>query len=201
MSSVAHTVTASHRAERRARARSNSRATILEAARKVAVRDGAASLSMRNVAAEAGFAPAALYGYFENKSALLIALAAEDLAMLARMMRQDGGTGNRLEAVARSVLEFLQQSETCAAAAAALPAQASSSEIERVFNGRLIAALGALSEAADTDKDSREGQADTVLLAAALTGLAVFVRSGRLGALGFSPADLVAAIGRRFTAA
>lgn len=201
MSSVAHTVTASHRAERRARARSNNRATILEAARKVAVRDGAASLSMRNVAAEAGFAPAALYGYFENKSALLIALAAEDLAMLARMMRQDGGTGNRLEAVARSVLEFLQQSETCAAAAAALPAQASSSEIERVFNGRLIAALGALSEAADTDKDSREGQADTVLLAAALTGLAVFVRSGRLGALGFSPADLVAAIGRRFTAA
>lgn len=201
MSSVAHTVTASHRAERRARARSNSRATILEAARKVAVRDGAASLSMRNVAAEAGFAPAALYGYFENKSALLIALAAEDLAMLARMMRQDGGTGNRLEAVARSVLEFLQQSETCAAAAAALPAQASSSDTERVFNGRLIAALGALSEAADTDKDSREGQADTVLLAAALTGLAVFVRSGRLGALGFSPADLVAAIGRRFTAA
>src|SRR5579872_1298280 len=41
-----------------------SRSAILEAARRVAARDGARDLSLRAVAAEAGFAPAALYGYF-----------------------------------------------------------------------------------------------------------------------------------------
>ena len=51
----------------------------------------------------------------------------------------------------------------------------------------MIAALRALSEAAGNPSDSRADQADVVLLAAALTGLAVFARSGRLEALGFSP--------------
>ncbi len=201
MSSAAQAVTASHRAERRARERSTSRAAILEAARKVAAREGAANLSLRGVAAEAGFAPAALYGYFASKSELLIALAAEDLAMLARMTREASGVdGSRIGATAAVVLDFLQQSETCATAPAALPAPAGSSDAERLFNGRLIAALRALSEAAGIRNDSHQGQADTVLLAAALTGLAVFARTGRLEALGFSLADMVAAVGRRFTA-
>ena len=61
-----------------------SRVAILDAARRVAARDGARDLSLRGVAAEAGFAPAALYGYFRNKDELLLALAAEDLTQLAR---------------------------------------------------------------------------------------------------------------------
>src|SRR5687767_3886424 len=52
-----------------------SRIAILDAARRVAARDGARDLSLRGVAAEAGFAPAALYGYFRNKDELLLALA------------------------------------------------------------------------------------------------------------------------------
>ena len=54
---------------------------ILDAARRVAARDGARELSLRSVAAEAGFAPAALYGYFASKDELLLALAADDLAL------------------------------------------------------------------------------------------------------------------------
>src|ERR1700744_2423682 len=68
-----------------------SRSAILEAARRVAARDGARDLSLRSVAAEAGFAPAALYGYFRGKDDLLLALAAEDLAGLARAVRGAGG--------------------------------------------------------------------------------------------------------------
>ena len=68
----------------RRRSRQASRAAILEAARRVAVRDGARDMSLRGVAAEAGFAPAALYGYFRSKDELLLALAAEDLTQLAR---------------------------------------------------------------------------------------------------------------------
>ncbi len=50
-------------------------------------------MSLRAVAAEAGFAPAALYGYFRGKDELLLALAADDLTVLARAMREAGGLG------------------------------------------------------------------------------------------------------------
>ena len=57
-----------------------SRSSILDAARRVAARDGARDLSLRAVAAEAGYAPAGLYGYFSGKDELLLALAADDLS-------------------------------------------------------------------------------------------------------------------------
>src|ERR1700761_630068 len=66
-----------------------SRTSILGAARRVATRDGARDLSLRAVAAEAGYAPAALYGYFAGKDELLLALAAEDLSVLTRAMREE----------------------------------------------------------------------------------------------------------------
>jgi AcrR family transcriptional regulator len=207
MSSVAAAeTTQSHRAERRARARELTRSAILRAARAVAAREGAADLSLRGVAAEAGFAPAALYGYFKNKSELLVALAAEDLTALAHAMRDaegdvEAGGVSRLGAAAGVALDLLQHTETFAAASAALPPHAGAGDAERLFNGRMIAALRALSEAAGNPSRSRAEQADVVLLASALTGLAVFARSGRLEALGFSPADMIAAIDRRFSPA
>lgn len=194
--------TAAHRAARRARERSLTRAGILEAARIVAAREGAANLSLRGVAAEAGFAPAALYGYFTDKNDLLIALATEDLAALAHAMREANGAGqSRLGAAAGVALDLLRHTETFATAPAALPLHAGGSEAEQLFNGRMIAALRALSQAAGNPSDSREDQADVVLMAAALTGLAVLARSGRLEALGFSAADMVTALDRRFSPA
>lgn len=188
----------SHRAERRSRARSLTRAAILEAAGKVAARDGAANLSLRSVAAEAGFAPAALYGYFASKSELLIALAAEDLGRLARTVRE-AHDGSRLGTAAGAALDVLLHTETIAAVPGALPSHAGAGDTERLFNGRMIAVLRALSEAGGNPSNSRQQQADVVLLAAALTGLAVFARSGRLEALGFSSEDMVAALDRRFS--
>ena len=89
-----------------------SRVAILEAARRVAARDGARDLSLRGVAAEAGFAPAALYGYFRSKDELLLALAAEDLTQLARAMRGTGG----LAGAGAAALDLLRGAETMAAA-------------------------------------------------------------------------------------
>jgi AcrR family transcriptional regulator len=182
--------------ERRAKARHATRASILEAARRVAVRDGARSLSLRGVAAEAGFAPAALYGYFAGKDELLLALAADDLSSLARAMRAAGQSG--LSAAIGAALSQMKDMETMAAAAAALTPVPGSSEPERHFNGRLIAALNALSDARGKRADSREAQCDVLLLAAALTGLAVFSRSGRLAALGFAPEELLKRLEARF---
>jgi len=190
--------------ERRAKARSATRAAILDAARRVAGREGARNLSLRGAAAEAGFAPAGLYGYFGNKDELLLALAADDLAAIARAMRsatECNGHSGRLAAASAAALRMLQQTETLIAAASALPRISGSSEPERIFNGRLIAALSVLAQATGRSAESRAAQTDVVLLACALTGLAVFARSGRMAALGFSTEELVTRLGDRFAEA
>ena len=183
--------------ERRQRdaSKAESRCAILDAARRVAARDGARDLSLRGVAAEAGFAPAALYGYFRNKDELLLALAADDLTSLARAMRGTGG----LAGAGAAALALLSGAETMAAASAALPG-AGGGDAERLFNGRLIAALRALSDASGLPSDSRQSQCDVVLVAAALAGLALLARSGRLEALGFTPAEMIARLDGRFSA-
>lgn len=183
----------------RARRHSVTRSSILDAARRVAARDGAKDFSLRAVAAEADFAPAALYSYFKSKDELLLALAADDLSGLVRAMRQsEDGAASKFGAAAGAALRHLQSAETIIAAASALPSQAGSSDAERLFNGRLIAVLKILSDARGAALDARPSQADAVLLAAALVGLAVFARSGRLAALGFASDELVAALDRRF---
>jgi AcrR family transcriptional regulator len=184
-----------------------SRSAILEAARRVAARDGARDLSLRSVAAEAGFAPAALYGYFRGKDDLLLALAADDLTVLARAMREAGG----LAPAAAAALSLLGGTETMAAASAALPREGqmrgqargqtrgqAGGDAERLFNGRMIAALKALSEASGLPSDNRQSQCDVVLMAASLTGLALLGRCGRLSALGFRPEEILARLGSRF---
>jgi len=192
------------RAERRAKERSATRASILGAARTVAAREGARNLSLRSVAAEAGFAPAALYGYFRNKDELLLALASDDLSGVARAMRTAAQTADgrgSLAAAAAIALSFLRNTETMAAASAALPPVAGSSDAERLFNGRLIAVLTALSEATGQNAQGRAQQTDGVLLAAALAGLAMMGRSGRLDALGFTGDELLARLEARFASA
>jgi AcrR family transcriptional regulator len=189
----------SNRSKRREAEHAANRAAILEAARRVAARDGAAHLSLRSVAAEAGYAPAALYGYFRNKNDLLLALAAEDLSGLARRMRDAGSGEGRLAAAAGAAMELLQHSETIAAMPSAFASGEQPGDAERHFNGRMIAALMVLSEAAGGGVNSREAQADTVLIAAALSGLALLARSGRLTALGFTTEEILARLDKRFT--
>jgi AcrR family transcriptional regulator len=199
----AMTIAQVNRSKRREAEHAANRLAILEAARRVAARDGAWQLSLRSVAAEAGYAPAALYGYFEDKSELLLALAADDLSGLARKMREaaGSGTGDRLTAAATAAMELLQHSETIAAMPQAFAAREQNGNAERHFNGRMISALMALSDAAGGDADDRENQADTILMAAALAGLALLARSGRLAALGFTPDEILASLQRRFSRA
>jgi AcrR family transcriptional regulator len=189
------------RLQRRAQAHAATRSVILEAARRVAGRGDARDLSLRMVAAEAGFAPAALYGYFANKNELLLALAADELTLLARAMRdaasQSKGEG-ALAAAGSAALSLLGRSESLAATAGALGATPGTSDAERLFNGRLIAALKALSDAAGKSASSRDGQCDVVVVAAALAGLALLSRSGRLEALGFGQDELLRRLEARF---
>jgi len=66
----------SRRVERKTRQRAANRAAILEAAKRVAAREGAGALSLRAVAGEAGYAPASVYEYFRTRGELVLALAA-----------------------------------------------------------------------------------------------------------------------------
>src|SRR5215468_2825544 len=158
-----------NRTKRREAEHAANRLAILSAARRVAAREGAVNLSLRSVAAEAGYAPAALYGYFAGKDDLLLALAAEDLAVLSRAMRDAVAAGNgmgKLAAASSAALALLRDNETMAAAQGALPATAGTGEAERLFNGRLIAVLKVLSDAAGRPPNSRDSQCDVVLVAA-----------------------------------
>lgn len=190
------------RSERRAREHLATRAAILDAARRVAARDGARDLSLRGVAAEAGFAPAALYSYFTGKDELLLALAAEDLSYIARAMRgaAAGHEGKgKLAAAAAVALELLRTTETIAAGSAVLPANAGTGDAERLFNGRLIAVLKVLSDVSGQSPDSREAQCDVLLMGAALSGLALLARAGRLDVLGYSIAEILTRLETRFS--
>jgi AcrR family transcriptional regulator len=192
----------SRRIERKQRRRAASRNAIVEAARLVAAREGAGALSLRAVAAEAGYAPASVYAYFRNRGELVLALAGEDLGALARSLREGGSPGGKgnWSAAARAALSFLEGKSTLADAVAALESGEAPPEAERLFNGRLIAALTAFADAAGLPSvKSREQQADVVLAAAAIAGLAVLARAGRLKALGFEEGDLLARLEKRFS--
>lgn len=184
--------------EQRAKSRDTTRTNIMSAAREVAKRNGAARLSLRSVAAEAGFAPAALYVYFRNKNDLMLALAADDLGDIARVMRQACAHADKARGARTAVsatLDLLSKSETLAAAVIALNSRPDS-RAGRLFNGRLIAVLSALAAATGAPVDAREGRADVLLVAATLTGLAMLVRSGRLEALGLAPDEVLARMPR-----
>lgn len=71
----------------RDRQRHRSRAHILAAARELILEKGAAALSLREVAARAGYSPASLYEYFDSKDDLVATLTAEAEARLNARMR------------------------------------------------------------------------------------------------------------------
>jgi len=181
------------RSERRSRQRAANRGSILAAARRVAEVRGPAELSLRATAAEAGYAPATVYAYFRNRAELVLALAADELGNLARTMREapDGA------AAANAALSLMRGSAALAAAAQTLEADKVPREAERHFNGKLIAALTALTR---VQPRTRDEQADVVLMAAALAGLALFARTGRLKALGFDEQELLARANQRLRA-
>jgi AcrR family transcriptional regulator len=184
------------RVERRTRQRAANRGAILEAARRVASREGAVALSLRAVAAEAGYAPASVYEYFRNRAELVLALAAEDLGQVVKSLREAGGTQ---AGAVRAMLESLKTSGALPAAVATLESGSAPPEAERLFTGKLIAALTAFSEAAArAPLNSRDDQADVLLLASSVAGLALLARAGRLKALGFEEQELIGRLDRRF---
>lgn len=181
----------SRRLERRTRQRATNRAAILEAARRIAAQQGTGNLSLRSVAAEAGYAPASVYEYFQNRAELVIALATEDLAALTRELR-DTRDQRSFESAAAVTLNFLRMSGALPAAISSLGHSETPSETQRVFNGKLIAALTAFAETSGlTPANDPRRQAEIIVAVASLIGLAVLSRAGRLSALSLDEQALI----------
>jgi len=73
------------------RARSSARRVLLDAARRIAEREGIEAVSLGSVSDEAGFARATTYANFCSRDELLQAVVADDLTALLQAMRREIG--------------------------------------------------------------------------------------------------------------
>lgn len=185
--------------KRRAGLRDHKRKAILAAARRVCDEGGPEALTMRAVAAEAGYAAGAVYSYFAGIGELAIALTAEELGHLARRMREaaekEKSSAAALEAAAREALKATAGNAPHVRLAGRLmSAQALPADLDRAVTGRLIAILETLGGPlrAATGLEGEAAHREILCLAALLIGLRVLESSGRLGPLGYSAESLLA---------
>jgi AcrR family transcriptional regulator len=191
---------------RRAKLQDFKRAEILGAAARLLAVATESGFSLRAIAKEAGYSPAALYAHFENIDGLMVALASEGLAALARALKAADNDAappeKRLAALIEAACDTASNTPLEAPLIAALadPKRRNRERaLARHFNGRLISALTALGAAIPEDGLSRESRAQAgVALAAAVLGLMLFERSGILAELGLEPAHVIEALSDRF---
>jgi AcrR family transcriptional regulator len=101
-------LSAQSRLARRERRRERSREEILEAARRVMLREGVVATTLEAVAAEAGMSKAGLYYYFESKDALLFELVfasyeRQALAVRTAVEKAEDGPG-ALRAIVETIV-------------------------------------------------------------------------------------------------
>lgn len=168
------------REERREVAHANKRAEILAAAKRVMARDGAKALTVRAVAAEAGYVPGAVYFYFHSKAAIIAELAVNELSGLTKQLR----TSSSRDAAERAATA----AEAFAAAHTIFEADTEhrvSPGSERALMGRLITLFQTVSEPLDLEHlPPDQAQARALGLSSAAIGLATLARTGRLDKLG-----------------
>jgi len=89
----------------RPREREATRNVIIDAARRVAAREGIGAVSLSRVANEANFATGVVYGHFRSKNELLLSMVANDLSTMAHEMRETGWPDDEAGAQAALPLE------------------------------------------------------------------------------------------------
>jgi len=89
------------------------RRSILNAARSMVVADGHGDLSLRAVAAKAGFSPASIYEYFDSRDDLLAAVAQEGMERLrlalAQALEKSKRPADALEHLGLAYVQFAQE--------------------------------------------------------------------------------------------
>ena len=96
-------------AERKTRQKLELRERILDAARRIVMREGFAALSMRKIAEAIEYSPATLYLHFESRDAIARALCMEGYAQLLATfepLAPIADPAGRLRAIGRAYVEF-----------------------------------------------------------------------------------------------
>jgi|WetSurMetagenome_2_1015567.scaffolds.fasta_scaffold00162_33 AcrR family transcriptional regulator len=96
--------------ERKERQKDSLRRQILDAAREILLKEGAAKLSMRKIADCIEYSPTTIYLYFKNKNEILYCLCEEALERLYKIMDASGSDETthilRLRASMRAFIDF-----------------------------------------------------------------------------------------------
>ncbi|WP_341705841.1 helix-turn-helix domain-containing protein [Ferrovibrio sp.] len=193
------------RQKRRGALKAFRREAILLAARAAFARDGLDGATLRAIAAEAGVAVGTVYLHFPTKEAIYAEMLAASLADLQKHLREavaKAAPDDHLMAAALGFYGFYRDRPDDLYLglylAQGLKPAGLSPELDRLLNGRLIqcytilgdgmrriAAPAAEASAAETLR------AETVSLAAAITGALVLEATGRLKVLGDDGAAVV----------
>jgi AcrR family transcriptional regulator len=167
-------------AERKGRQRAERESRIIEAARAIAEREGWDAVTIRRLADEIEYSQPVLYSHFENRDAIVSAVAIEGFKEINVALREaaPGSTGERnaLENVAMAYLGFASQCPALYEAMFVLPTDLRFGEAETRPELRAgFEALAAVVAPFCVDVDTA-----TETFWAALHGLAELERAGRV---------------------
>jgi len=169
------------------------RETILLAARAVFARDGLDGATLRAIAAEAGIAVGTVYLHFPTKEAIYAEMLAGSLADLQKHLRAavaGAAPQDQLLAGALAFYGFYRDRPDDLYLglylAQGLKPVGLTPELDRLLNGRLIQCYTVLGDGMRrlAPLDAESLRAETVALAAAITGALVLESTGRLKVLG-----------------
>jgi AcrR family transcriptional regulator len=166
-------------AERKGRERAERENRIVAAAREIAEREGWAAVTIRRLAEEIEYSQPVLYSHFENRDAIVAAVAVEGFREITVALREaaGGSTGrNALKNVALAYLAFALRHPALYAAMFVLPTVLRFAEAET--KPELRAGFEAL--AAVVKPFCSDVEVVTETFWAALHGLAELERSGRV---------------------
>lgn len=183
-------------AERKSRERAEREQRIVAAARAIAEREGWEAVTVRRLAEEIEYSQPVLYSHFENRTAIVAAVAVEGFGEIAEVMRSAAnaasGTAEAVDAVARAYLDFALGHPALYEAMFVLPTDLRFAEAET--REELRSAFDAIAAVVAPFCEDAEVAAETFW--AALHGLAELERSGRIrvGARGERVALVVQAV-------
>jgi AcrR family transcriptional regulator len=167
-------------AERKGRHRAERENRIIASARAIAESEGWDAVTLRRLAREIEYSQPVLYSHFENRDAIVAAVALEGFQEIAQALREavHGSTGPKdaVEKAAMSYLGFALRHPAVYDAMFTLPTDLRFAEAET--KPELQAAFEALALAVTPFCANVEVATET--LWAALHGLAVLERSGRI---------------------
>ncbi|MCM2388168.1 TetR/AcrR family transcriptional regulator [Streptomyces albipurpureus] len=174
---------------------------IRDAARTVFKAEGLEGSSLRAIAAEAGYTPAALYAHFDSKEALYAEVLEDSLGRLTASITQAGSTAGtpnaRLHAAAMAFFDFYAENPSDLDLGfylfrGGMKPQGLGKERDQVLNQALARALKPISEAAaNIGVAPEEANLLVVEIFAHAAGLLLLTHTGRIRIFDAAAPDLM----------